>query len=38
MLVDSRGAVVGADEAGMWNYFLRHRLLLRAVYARSVEA
>ncbi|MCU0864865.1 MAG: hypothetical protein MUC36_13835 [Planctomycetes bacterium] len=24
-----------ADVAGMWTYVLRHRLLLRAIYARS---
>jgi hypothetical protein len=24
-----------ADPGGMWNYVLRHRLLLRAIYARS---
>jgi hypothetical protein len=24
-----------ADEGGMWNFVLRHRLLLRAIYARS---
>jgi hypothetical protein len=23
------------DERVMWNYVLRHRLLLRAIYARS---
>jgi hypothetical protein len=24
-----------ADRMGMWNYVLRHRLLLRAIYSRS---
>jgi len=24
-----------SDEMVMWNYVLRHRLLLRAIYARS---
>jgi hypothetical protein len=31
-LQSPRGA---SDEKGMWNYVLRHRILLRAIYARS---
>jgi hypothetical protein len=27
-----------ADAGGMWTYVLRHRLLLRAIYARSKAA